>query len=54
LMEKESIVVDELTSFASNIKKEVCVVFESFLFFLKNFEQKKTHNMFSLMLDPRF
>jgi hypothetical protein len=53
-MEKESIVVDELTFFAFNIKKEVCVVLESFFFFLKKIEEKKTHNMFSLMLDPKF
>jgi hypothetical protein len=31
LMEEESIIVDELTSVASNTKKEVCVVLESFL-----------------------
>jgi hypothetical protein len=53
-MEEESIVVDELTSFAFNIKKEACVVLESFFSFLKIFEKKKTHNMLSLMLDPRF
>jgi hypothetical protein len=53
-MEKESIIVDELTSFASNIRKEVCVVLKSFLSFLRKFEEKKAHNMFSLMLDPRF
>jgi hypothetical protein len=27
---------------------------ESFLSFLKKIEKKKVHNMFSLMLDPRF
>jgi len=54
LMEEEFIVVDELISFASNIKKEVCVVLESFLSFLRKFEEKKTHNMSSLMLDLRF
>jgi len=53
-MEEESIVVDELTSFAYNIKKEVCVVLENFFSFLKIFEKKKAHNMFSMMLDPRF
>jgi hypothetical protein len=53
-MEKESIDVDELTSFASNIRKEVCVVLESFFLFLKKIEEKKTHNIFSLMLDSRF
>jgi hypothetical protein len=53
-MEEESIVVDELTSFVYNIKKEVCVVLENFFSFLKIFEEKKAHNRFSMMLDPRF
>jgi hypothetical protein len=53
-MEKESIVVDELISFAANIINEFCVVLESFLFFLRKLEKKQTHNKFSLMLDPRF
>jgi hypothetical protein len=34
-MEEESIVIDELTSFAFNIRKEVCCV-GIFLFFLEN------------------
>ncbi len=53
-MKEESIVVDELTSFAFNIRKEMCVVLESLFSFLKIFEEKKAHNMLSLMLDPRF
>jgi len=53
-MEEESIIVDELTFFAFNIKKEVCVVLEFFLSFLRKLEKKKGHNMFSLMSDPRF
>jgi hypothetical protein len=39
---------------ASNIKKEVCGVFDSFLSFLYKYEERKTHNIFSLMLDPQF
>jgi hypothetical protein len=35
LMEEASIVVDELTSFAFNIRKEVFVVLESFFSFLR-------------------
>jgi hypothetical protein len=35
-MKEESIVVDELTSFAFNIRKEMCVVLESFFSFLVN------------------
>jgi hypothetical protein len=44
----------ELSLFAFNIKKEVCGVLDSFLSFLENYEKRKTHNMFSLMLDPQF
>ncbi len=54
LMEDESIIVDELIFFASNIKKGVCVVLKSFLSFLKKNFKNKAHKMFSLMLDPRF
>jgi hypothetical protein len=53
-MEEESIIVDELISFASSIRKEICVVLKSFLSLLRKFEKKKAHNMLSLMLDPRF
>jgi hypothetical protein len=44
----------ELFLFTSNIRKEVCGVFYSFLSFLGNFEERKAHNMLSLMVDPRF
>jgi hypothetical protein len=37
---------------ASNIRKEVCEVLNSFLSFLKKFD-KRTHNMLVLMLDTR-
>jgi hypothetical protein len=40
--------------FASNFKKEMCGVFDSFLSFLKRFEQRKTYNMFLLMLNTQF
>ncbi len=30
------------------------MVLNSFISFLKKYEEKKTHNMLSLMLDPRF
>jgi hypothetical protein len=53
-MEEESIIVDELTSFAFNIKKGICVMLESFLYFLKKFEEKKAHKMIFLMLNLRF
>jgi hypothetical protein len=43
----------ELFLFASNIKKEVCVVFDFFLSFLRKYKKRKTHNMFLLLLDPR-
>jgi hypothetical protein len=44
----------KLTTFASNIKSKVFGVLDSFLSFLKTYEEKKTHNMLSLMFDPRF
>jgi hypothetical protein len=53
LMEDNSIVF-ELSLLASNIGREVINVLDSFLSFLKKYENKKTHNMISLMLNPRF
>jgi len=47
-------IILELSLFAFNIKKEVCGVLDSFLSFLKNYEEKKAHNMLSLMLDTQF
>jgi hypothetical protein len=47
-------VVYELSCLASNIKKEVIKVLDSFLSFLKKYEEKKAHDMLPLMLDPRF
>jgi hypothetical protein len=38
----------------SNIRKEAYEVFDSFFSFLKKFDERKTHNMLVLMLDPRF
>jgi hypothetical protein len=54
LIEEDSSVALELTSLVSNIRKEVCEVFDSFLSFLKKFDERKTHNMLVLMLDSRF
>jgi hypothetical protein len=53
-MEEDENVVYELSCLASNIKKEVVQVLDYFLSFLKKFDKRKTHNMFSLMLNPRF
>jgi hypothetical protein len=44
----------ELTTFASNIKSKVFGVLDYFLSFLKTYEEKKTHNMLSLIFDHRF
>jgi hypothetical protein len=38
----------------SNIKKQVCDVLDGFLSFLTKYKKKKTHNMLSLMLNPKF
>lgn len=53
-MEEESIIVDELTSFASKIKKGICVVLEFLLSILKKFEKNKAHKMIFSMLNLRF
>jgi hypothetical protein len=53
-MDDEAAIILELSLFASNIKKEICGVFDSFLPFLKKYEKKKANNMLSLMLDLRF
>ncbi len=46
------IVALELICLASNVRKEVCGVLNSFLSFWKKFD-KRTHNMLALMLDTR-
>jgi hypothetical protein len=54
LMDDDSIIANELALMVSNIRREVCGVLGSFLSFLTKYKNKKTHNMISLMLDPRF
>jgi len=43
----------ELTTFVSYIKLEVFGVLDSFLSFLRTYEEKKTCNMLSMMFDLR-
>jgi hypothetical protein len=45
--------VNELTLLASNIRKEVYVVW-ILSFFKRKYEERRAHNILSLMLDPRF
>jgi hypothetical protein len=45
LMEDKLGLVEELAFLACNIRKEVCVVLNSFLSFLRTCEEKNTHNM---------
>jgi hypothetical protein len=54
LMEDNSIIYDELSLLAFNIRREVINVLDYFLSFLKKYENRKAHNMISLMLDPWF
>jgi hypothetical protein len=54
LMNDDSIVNDELSLLASNIKREVINVLDFFLSFLKVYDERKTHNMISLMLNPKY
>jgi len=51
LMEEDGNVVYELSCLASNIKKGSSSSFRFFSFLLKKYEEKKAHNMFSLMLN---
>jgi len=44
----------ELGVFANNMKKEVIGAIDFFLYFLTRYDEKKTHNMLALMLDPKF
>ncbi len=44
----------ELSLFTSNIKREVCVVLDSFLSYFKKIEKKEAHNILYLMIDSRF
>ncbi len=54
LMEEDSNVALELICLTSNIRKEVCGILNSFISFLKKFNERKTHNMLALILDTRF
>jgi hypothetical protein len=53
-MNNDSIVNDELSLLASNIKREVINVLDFFLSFLKVYDKRKIHNMIFLMLDPKY
>jgi hypothetical protein len=53
-MDDDFTLILKLFLFAFNIKKEVCGVLDIFLSFLKKYEEKKTHNMLLLTLDPQF
>ncbi len=53
-MEDDSIISNELFLLASNIRRDIINVLDFFLSFLKKYENRKAHNMISLMLNPRF
>ncbi len=53
-MDDDFVIILELCLFTSNIKKEVCGILDSFLSFLRKYEERKVHNVLSLMLDSRF
>jgi hypothetical protein len=53
-MEEDVVVVFELDLLASNIQKEVYNVLDVFLSFIKKYDERKTHNMFALMLNMRY
>ncbi len=54
VIENDSINSDELSLLVFNIKREVINVLNSFVSFLKKYENRKAHNVISLMLDPSF
>jgi hypothetical protein len=54
IMEGNSIISNELSLLAFNIRREVINVLDSFLSFLKKYKNRKVHNIISLMLNPRF
>jgi hypothetical protein len=53
-MQDDSIIFNELSLLAFNIRNEVINVLDYFLSLLSKYENKKAHNKISLMLDPRF
>jgi hypothetical protein len=54
LIDDDYVVAQELSLLASNIRRKVRGLLNGFLSFFKKYEGNKTHNMLSLMLDPRF
>jgi hypothetical protein len=54
LMDDDGKMIVELFLLALNMKKEVVGILNYFLTFLKIYEENKTYNILSLMLDPRF
>jgi hypothetical protein len=44
----------KLATIAFNIKSKMFGVLDSFLSLLKTYEEKKTHNFLSFMLNPKF
>lgn len=53
LLEDDMVVILELSVLGFNIRKQICDVLDSIFSFLTKYG-KKTHNMLSLMLDPKF
>jgi hypothetical protein len=54
LINDDSVVALELSTLTFSTTREVCGVFNGFLSFFKKYEEDKTHNMLSLMLNSRF
>ncbi len=54
LIDDDSIVAQELSLLASNIRRKICRILDGFLSFFKNCERNKAHNVLFLMLDLRF
>jgi len=53
-MEKNAIIAIELDLLTSNIKRNICNVLDAFFSFLSKFDERKAHDMFTLMLDLKY
>jgi hypothetical protein len=54
LMENDAIVAIELDLLASNMKRDVYNILDSFLSFVKKFDDRKSYYMLTLMLHSRY
>ncbi len=54
LIDDDASLKTELGTFAMKMKKEVCEVIDYYFSFLIKYDEKRVHNLLSLMLDLKF